>query len=110
MSRRLLRYADRLGTPDCPLESLEDASVWPDCVRAQGLALGYTAPWHYRTAPICEDYDPRANCANGNCVLAQIERGQRILADESLPPNVRLEALAFMVHLCGGCAHAAAFR
>lgn len=99
--QRLFRYADRLGTPDCPLNSLEDASVWPDCLRGDAPRWAYTFPWHYRTAPICEAYDPRANCANGNCVLAQIERGQRILADESLPPNVRLEALAFMVHFAG---------
>ena len=98
---RLFPYAERLGTPECPLEDLEDASVWPDCVRAQGSRWAYTAPWHYRTAPICEAFNPRANCASGNCVTAQIERAQRVLSDETLPPNVRLEALAFMVHFAG---------
>lgn len=98
---RLLRYAERIGTPDCPLNSLEDAAVWPDCLRGDPGRWAYTFPWHYRTAPICEAFDARANCANGNCVTAQIERNQRILADESLPPNVRLEALAFMVHFAG---------
>lgn len=99
--RDLMRYAERLGTPDCPLQSLEDASVWPDCLRGDAARWAYTFPWHYRTAPICEAYDPRANCANGNCVTAQIERSQRLLADETLPPNIRLEALAFMVHFAG---------
>jgi hypothetical protein len=95
---RLLRSEKALGTPDCPLKTLEDAAVWPDCVRAEGWRWGYTAAWHYRTAPICEAFNPRANCAGGNCVTAQIERAHRLLADERLPDAIRLEALAFMVH------------
>lgn len=98
---RLLRSEQALGTPECPLKSIEDASVWPDCVRREGWRWGYTAAWHYRTAPICEAFNPRANCAGGNCVTAQIERAHRILADESLPAAIRLEALAFMVHFAG---------
>jgi hypothetical protein len=99
--RRLLRSASALGTPECPLTTLEDASVWADCVRGEGWRWGYTAAWHYRTAPICEAFNPRANCAGGNCVTAQIERAHRMLADESLPDPIRLEALAFMVHFAG---------
>ena len=98
---QLLKSAGDLGTPECALETLEDASVWPDCIRGTRWRWGYTAAWHYRTAPICEAFDPRANCEGGNCVTAQIERSQRILADESLPDGVRLEALAFMVHFAG---------
>ncbi len=98
---RLLAYEKELGTPDCPLKTLEDASVWPDCVRRERWRWGYTAAWHYRTTPICEAYDAFANCSGGNCVTAQIERSQRILADESLPAPIRLEALAFMVHFVG---------
>lgn len=98
---RLLAYEAQIGTPDCAFASLEDAATWPDCVRREGWRWGYTAAWHYRTAPVCEAYDPRSNCAGGNCVTAQVTRNQRILADESLPANVRLEALAFMVHFAG---------
>jgi hypothetical protein len=98
---RLLRYEAQIGTPDCSLATLADAATWPDCVRREGWRWGYTAAWHYRTAPVCEAYDERANCPGGNCVTAQIARNQRILADESLPGNVRLEALAFMVHFAG---------
>ena len=97
----LLRSEDALGTPDCALRSLEDASVWPDCVRRERWRWGHTAPWHYRTAPVCAPFDPAANCANGNCVTAQIVRNQRILSDESLPGHIRLQALAFMVHFAG---------
>lgn len=98
---RLFAYEERVGTPECALSDLADAAVWPDCVRRDRLRWGYTAPWHYRTAPVCEVFDPEANCADGNCVTAQIERGLHVLADESLPAGVRLEALAFAVHFAG---------
>lgn len=98
---RLIAYDAQLGTPECRIRNLEDAAVWPDCVRRDYRRWGYTAAWHYRTAPICEAYNARSNCSGGNCVLAQIERNQRILADETLPANVRLEAMAFLVHFIG---------
>jgi hypothetical protein len=99
--RALLAYEKQLGTPECPLRTLQDAAVWADCVRGEGWRWGYTAAWHYRTAPVCEAFNPRANCAGSNCVTAQITRAHRILADERLPAAVRLEALAFMVHFAG---------
>ena len=98
---KLLKAAPELGVPDCPLATLEDASYWPDCIRKDYWRWGYTFAWHYRTAPVCEAYNPRANCSGQNCILAQIDRNQRILADESLPDNVRLEALVFLVHFIG---------
>lgn len=98
---KLLRAAPQLGTPDCALKTLGDASVWPDCLRGEGWRWGYTFAWHYQTEPVTQVYDARKNCSGGNCVSAQIERNQRILADESLPDNVRLEALAFLVHFIG---------
>ncbi len=99
--RALLAREKDLGTPNCPLKTLEDASVWADCVRAEGWRWGYTAAWHYRTAPVCKAFDPKANCSGGNCVTAQITRAQRVLADERLPASIRLEALAFLVHFAG---------
>ena len=98
---RLLRASPQLGTPDCPLASLEDASVWPDCLRGAYWRWGYTFAWHYQTEPITEDYSDRKNCGGGACVSAQITRNLRILADESLPDPVRLQALAFYVHFAG---------
>jgi hypothetical protein len=99
--RQLLAEAKGLGTPDCPLMTLEDAAVWADCVRGDGWRWGFTAAWHYRTAPICQAFNPRANCSGGNCVTAQIQRAHRMLADERLAPVIRLEALAFVVHFAG---------
>lgn len=98
---RLFRAERQLGTPDCPLANLVDASTWPDCLRGEGWRWGYTFGWHYQTEPITEEYDARKNCSGGNCVSAQITRNLRILADERLPDNVRLEALAFVVHFAG---------
>lgn len=98
---RLLRYESELGTPDCRVTSLPKAATWPDCIRHEGWRWGYTAAWHYQTEPVSQPYDARKNCGGGNCVSAQVIRNHRILADESLPANVRLEALAFMVHFAG---------
>lgn len=98
---KLLKSAPLLATPECELETIQDASVWPDCIRRTFWRWGYTAAWHYRTAPICEAYDARRNCSGGSCVTAQIERSHRLLADESLPDHIRLEALAFLVHFAG---------
>ena len=97
----LMAQGKSLGTPECPVDTVEGLASWADCVRREGWRWGYTAAWHYRTTPICEEYDPRANCSGGNCVTAQIERSHRLLADESLPAHVRLEALAFLVHFTG---------
>lgn len=98
---RLLTHERALGTPECRLRSLENAATWPDCLRGEGWRWGYTFAWHYQTEPIGEPYDARKNCGGGGCVSAQIARNHRILADERLPGNVRLEALAFMVHFAG---------
>ena len=99
--RALFRAEKLLGTPECRLDSMEDASTWPDCVRRDRLRWGYTAPWHYQNVDICKPFDLKSPCANGNCVSAQIDRNAALLADKSLPANVRLEALAFLVHFVG---------
>ncbi|MBO6767547.1 MAG: S1/P1 nuclease [Erythrobacter sp.] len=98
---RLLEAAPLLGTPDCALDSLADASVWADCVRRDRDRWGYTAQWHYKTAPICEEYSAFANCPGGACVNGQIERAMTVLSRRNLPDNVRLEALAWLVHFTG---------
>ncbi|WP_374407865.1 S1/P1 nuclease [Pelagerythrobacter sp.] len=99
--RRLIAHADELGTPKCAIGELADAATWPDCLRGEYWRWSYTFAWHYQTEPVGEDYDAKKNCSGGNCVSAQIERNFRILSDESLPANVRLEALAFMIHFTG---------
>ncbi|WP_439484599.1 S1/P1 nuclease [Blastomonas fulva] len=97
----LFRAEKLLATPDCPLRNIGDASVWADCVRRDDLRWDYTAPWHYINMDICKPFDIKANCANGNCVGAQVARNEKLLADKRLPAHVRLEALAWLVHTMG---------
>jgi hypothetical protein len=97
-----LLMAERdLGTSKCRANTLEDAAVWPDCIRGEGWRWAYTSPWHYHDQPICKAFDAKADCPFGNCVTAQIERNARLLADRSLPRAQRLEALAFLAHFVG---------
>lgn len=98
---RLFRHERALGTPECRVRSLMEASTWPDCLRAEAWRWSHTFAWHYQTQPIGEPYDARKNCAGGNCVSAQVVRNHRLLADERLPGHARLEALAFLVHFAG---------
>jgi hypothetical protein len=98
---RLIAHQAQLGTPACQVHSLAEAATWPDCLRGQYWRWAYTFAWHYQTEPIGEPYDARKNCSAGNCVSAQIEGNLAVLSDESLPANVRLEAMAFMVHFAG---------
>ena len=100
--RRLLRAEAGLATPDCRLRSIEEASVWPDCVRAVYRdRFAFSAPWHYQNISVCEPFDIGAKCWNGDCVTAQIPRQQAILADRTRPAHERLQALAFLVHFVG---------
>jgi hypothetical protein len=99
--RQLIAAAPRLNTPECRLASLEDASVWPDCVRGLGTRFAPTAPWHYQNISVCGDFDIAAKCPDGNCVTAQIPRQQAILANRALPAVQRLAALAYLVHFTG---------
>jgi len=98
----LLAQEAQIGTPECKLTTLADAAVWPDCVRADKLRWTFTFPWHFQDGDVLGTaFDPRANCANTNCVTKQIERNERLLGDTSLPAPIRLEALAFVVHFVG---------
>ena len=98
---RLLASHRLLETPTCPAASLRDASVWPDCIRSIRDRFSYTAPWHYQNVDVCRPFDQVAACRDGNCVSAQIERNDRLLADKTLPRRERLMALAFLVHFVG---------
>ncbi len=97
----LMRAETSLGTPACPVNTLADAAVWPDCLRGESWRWAYTFSWHYQTQPVCKAFDIRGNCAGGNCITAQIERSRRVLADRRLPAAQRLEALAFLAHFVG---------
>jgi hypothetical protein len=97
----LLKNERELGTPKCRVRSLEDAAVWPDCIKGENWRWGFMSPWHYQDEPVCGTFDIKADCANGNCVTAQIERNRRILSDRTLPATQRLEALILVTHFVG---------
>ena len=95
------RQARLLDTPTCPARTIEQASVWPDCIKTLGERFSYASSWHYQNVNVCQPFDQASACRDGNCVSAQIERNLRLLADRRLPVRERLFALAFVVHLMG---------
>ncbi|WP_068094292.1 S1/P1 nuclease [Novosphingobium rosa] len=97
----LLKQEAMLGTPECKVKTIGDAAVYPDCLNANRWRWAYTFPWHYQDIDIDKPFDVKEACSAGNCVTAQIERFRRILADRSLPPHQRLEALIFITHFVG---------
>ena len=99
--RQLLARSPLLETPTCAAATIEQAAVWPDCIKSLGDRFSYAAPWHYQNVDICRPFDQQSACRDGNCVSAQIERQARLLADRNLPARERLMALAFLVHFVG---------
>ncbi len=105
LSRRqvaaLLRQGRLLDTPECPVRTLEQASVWADCIKPLGDRFAYAFSWHYQNVNVCEPFDLKGACKDGHCVSAQIERQARLLADPTVPTRERLMALAFLTHFVG---------
>jgi hypothetical protein len=102
--RALMREGSRLETPECPVGTLEDASVWADCIKPMGDRFSYQSSWHYQNVNICKPFSLRDACKDGNCVSAQIERNARLLADRKLPVRERVMALAYLTHFVGDLA------
>lgn len=98
---RLLRASAALDTPECPARTIEEASVWPDCIKQYRDRFSYQNNWHYQNVDICKPFDLAAACKDGNCVSAQITRNARLLGDPKLPRRERLMALANLVHFTG---------
>ena len=97
----LLRQGHLLETPGCPAATIEQASVWADCIKPLGDRFSYAYSWHYQNVDVCKPFDLKTACKDGNCVSAQIERTARLVADRSVPAGERLQALAFLVHFVG---------
>jgi len=97
----LLRQGRLLETPECPVATLEQASVWADCIKPLGDRFTYAYSWHYQNVDVCKPFDLKAACKDGHCVSAQIERNARLLADRKVPVRERLMALAFLTHFVG---------
>ena len=98
---RLLRQGRLLDTPTCPVATIEQASLWADCIKPLDERFAYAYSWHYQNVDICQPFDLKAPCKDGHCVSAQIERQARLLADPAVPQREKLMALAFLVHFVG---------
>jgi hypothetical protein len=99
--RWLMARSHLLETPTCPVRSLEEASVWADCIKPLGERFSHAFPWHFKNVDICKPFDIKAACPFGNCVSAQITRHAKLLGDAKVPVRERVQALAFLVHLVG---------
>jgi len=97
----LLKQQKQLETPTCPARTIEEASVWPDCIKTLGDRFSYAYAWHFQDVDICKQFDLKEPCAGGNCVSSQIARAQRMIADREMPSRDRLMALAFLIHFVG---------
>ncbi len=97
----LLRQQKLLDTPTCPARTIEQASVWADCVKPLGERFSYAYSWHYQNVNVCKPFDLKSACKDGNCVSAQIERDVKLLKDPKVPEREKLMALVFLVHFVG---------
>jgi hypothetical protein len=79
--------------------AMEQASTWADEIRPNRRE---TAPWHYVNIEISSSgYEPARDCPHDDCVIAQVQRDARIIADRQLAMPVRSEALRFLIHFVG---------
>src|SRR5882757_7230325 len=70
-------------------------SNWADEIRDQRRDTGR---WHFVDIPLtAPGYDPRRDCPDRACVVAQIENDMRILGDRRLSDGARAEALRFLI-------------
>lgn len=98
---RMLARSAMLETPTCPARTIEQASVWADCVKTLGPRFSYAYSWHYQNVNICKPFDLKGACKDGNCVSAQIARDMKILKDGRIPLRERIQALVFLIHFVG---------
>jgi hypothetical protein len=104
--RKLLAKQALLDTPECPAGTIEDASVWADCVKPLKNAAGkkrfdYAYDWHFQDADICAPFDLTPSCKDGNCVSVQIDRDVKLLRDRATGDKDRVQALVFLIHFVG---------
>jgi hypothetical protein len=71
-------------------------SNWADEIRDQRRETGR---WHFVDIPLAASgYDPRRDCPDRACVVAQIENDMHILGNRRLSDGARAEALRFLIH------------
>lgn len=79
--------------------AMEATSTWADEIRDQRPETGR---WHYVDIEIsAKGYEAARDCPGGDCVVAQILKDERLVADTRLPTPARTEALRFLIHFIG---------
>lgn len=79
--------------------TMDEVSTWADEIRRDRAE---TAPWHYVNIEISTNgFDVAKDCPEGDCVVAQVRKDERMLADHQLAKPVRAEALRFLIHFVG---------
>jgi hypothetical protein len=74
-----------------------EAASWADKVRNE-----QTAPWHYVNIAIMDiRYDAARVCPQNQCVIGQIERFSKVLADPATDFKKRQKALKYLIHFVG---------
>ena len=96
----LISHSPDQQTPTCPVANLEDAAVWPDCIRPLDR-FAYLSVMHYENVPICGAVPESIYCPNGKCVVDETRRAIAILEDRSRSQLERLQALEEVAHFIG---------
>lgn len=86
-------------------QGLDQVASWPDEIghipKSKGGAPE-TLVWHYVDIDTRHaSYDRSRDCADGNCVTEKLPELEATLADANAPPQKRLQALKWVVHLVG---------
>jgi len=84
----------------CPVNSLADASVWPDCVRGMP-GVDWMRPLHYNDIPLFGPADKAAYCPNSQCATEAIKAALAVLKNKAAPATDRALALYQIAHFIG---------
>ena len=80
-------------------QDLAEASLWADQIRGERRE---TAALHFVNIPLQADaYVPARDCPGELCVIAEIQRDERVVADSTASLPQRAEALRFLIHFIG---------
>jgi hypothetical protein len=91
------RIETLLGAPAA--DSMAAVASWADWQTGERPE---TRPWHYVNIELgAAAYDAARDCPHDACIVAQIQRERRILADLGRPPAERVQALKFLLHFVG---------
>jgi hypothetical protein len=99
LSEPVRREVRSLLQPDNE-STLVDIATWADDLRDTDPArFRANGKMHYVNFSSAQcNYVPQRDCRKGECVVAAIERNERILADRSRPRAERADALRFLSH------------